>query len=188
MKLSKTIGVNYEGLQSLSDSITYSRLKKHRWKTNATYLLCIFYAQSHVDCFHGVHRWRIVWKCGCRSTHFAVVHPHKLVKHPWRTSDTVLVVRHGCSIHFCGCTTSKWVLRHPHFHTIIHLWWCCLLEKCLIRSRNAYGCCGCLRFAMGVRLIWYGCPTASMGVSTPTVEYNSPPMNLSSNMFKTTQC
>ena len=29
---------------------------------------------------------------------------------------------------------------------------------------------------MGVRLIWYGCPPASMGVSTPTVEYNSPPM------------
>ena len=68
------------------------------------------------------HRWRIVWKCGCRSTHFAVVHPQKLMKHPWRTSDTVLVVRHGCSIHFCGCTTAKWVLRHPHFHTILHLW------------------------------------------------------------------
>ena len=29
---------------------------------------------------------------------------------------------------------------------------------------------------MDVRLIWYGCPPASMGVSTPTVEYNSPPM------------
>ena len=43
------------------------------------------------------------------------------MKHPWRTSDTVLVVRHGCSIHFCGCTTAKWVLRHPHFHTILHL-------------------------------------------------------------------
>ena len=48
---------------------------------------------------------------------------------------------------------------------------------CLIRSRNAYGCCGCRKFAMGVRLIWYGCPPASMGVSTPTVEYNSPPMD-----------
>ena len=22
---------------------------------------------------------------------------------------------------FCGCTTAKWVLRHPHFHTILHL-------------------------------------------------------------------
>ena len=31
---------------------------------------------------------------------------------------------------------------------------------------------------MGVRLIWYGCPPASMGVSTPTVEYNSPPMRI----------
>ena len=29
---------------------------------------------------------------------------------------------------------------------------------------------------MGVRLIWYGCQPASMGVSTPTVEYNYPPM------------
>ena len=29
---------------------------------------------------------------------------------------------------------------------------------------------------MGVRLIWYGCPPASMSVSTPTVEYNYPPM------------
>ena len=61
-------------------------------------------------------------KCGCRSTHFAVVHPQKLMKHPWRTSDTVLVVRHGCSIHFCGCMTAKWVLCRPHFHTILHLW------------------------------------------------------------------
>ena len=68
------------------------------------------------------HRWRIVWKCGCRSTHFTVVHPQKLMEHPWRTSDTVLVVHHGCSIHFCGCMTAKWVLRHPHFHTILHLW------------------------------------------------------------------
>ena len=71
------------------------------------------------SCSNG-HRWRIVWKCGCRSTHFAVVHPQKLMKHPWRTSDTGLVVRHGCSIHFCGCMTAKWVLRHPHF-TILHL-------------------------------------------------------------------
>ena len=39
-----------------------------------------------------------------------VVHPQKLMKHPWRTSDIVLVVRHGCSIHFCGCMTEKWVL------------------------------------------------------------------------------
>ena len=68
------------------------------------------------------HRWRIVRKCGCRSTHFAAVHPQTLMKHPWRTSDTVLVVLHGCCIKFCGCTTTKWVFRHPHFHTIIHLW------------------------------------------------------------------
>ena len=38
------------------------------------------------------------------------------------------------------------------------------------------GFVGVGRFAMGVRLTWYGCPPASMGVSTPTVEYNSPPM------------
>ena len=83
-----------------------------------------------------LHRWRIVWKCGCRSTHFAVVHPHKLMKHPWRTSDTVLVVRHGCSINFCGCTTGKWMLRHPHFHTILHL--CLVGNNCgsvHVRSR-----------------------------------------------------
>ena len=40
------------------------------------------------------------------------------------------------------------------------------------------GVVGVGRFAMGVRLIWYGCPPASMGVSTPTVEYNSPPMTV----------
>ena len=34
---------------------------------------------------------------------------------------------------------------------------------------------------MGVRLIWYGCPPASMGVWTPTVEYNSPPMTLTTS-------
>ena len=39
------------------------------------------------------------------------------------------------------------------------------------------GVVGVGRFAMGARLVWYGCPPASMGVSTPTVEYNSPPMS-----------
>ena len=29
---------------------------------------------------------------------------------------------------------------------------------------------------MGVRLIWYGCPPASMDVSTHTVENSSPSM------------
>ena len=29
---------------------------------------------------------------------------------------------------------------------------------------------------MGVFAIWYGCRPTSMGVSTPTAEYNSPPM------------
>ena len=38
------------------------------------------------------------------------------------------------------------------------------------------GVVGVGRLAMGVRLIWYGCQPVSMGVSTPTVEYNSPPM------------
>ena len=83
-----------------------------------------------------VHRWRIVWKCGCRSTHFAIVHPQKLMKHPWRTSDTVLVVRHGCSIYFCGCTTAKWVLRHPHFHTILHLWLGVWPYRCYFPGRH----------------------------------------------------
>ena len=73
--------------------------------------------------FYIGHTWRIVWKCGCRSTHFAVVHPQKWMEHPWRTTNTVSKVRHGCFINFCGCTTAKWVLRHPHFHTIIHLWY-----------------------------------------------------------------
>ena len=62
----------------------------------------------------------------CRSTHIAVVHPHNLMKHPWRTSDTVLVVHDGCFNNWCGCTTATWVLRHPHFHIILHLW---LLES-----------------------------------------------------------
>ena len=47
-------------------------------------------------------------------------------KNEWNThggtTNTVSEVRHGCFINFCGCTTAKWVLRHPHFHTIIHLW------------------------------------------------------------------
>ena len=43
-------------------------------------------------------------------------------------------------------------------------------------SRNAYGYYGCQWLAMGVRFTCYGCPPASMGVLTPTVEYNSPPM------------
>ena len=68
------------------------------------------------------HRWRIVWKCGCRSTHFAVVHPQNLMQHPWQTTNTVSEVRHGCFINVCGCTTAKRVLRHRHFHTILHLW------------------------------------------------------------------
>ena len=85
------------------------------------------------------HRWRIVWKCGCWSTHFAVVHPQKLMKHPWPTSDTVLVVRHGCSIHFCGCNTAKWVLRHPHFHTILHLWGEALID--VLRPREHDSAC-----------------------------------------------
>ena len=38
------------------------------------------------------------------------------------------------------------------------------------------GVAGVERFDVGVRLIWYGCCPASMGVLTPAVEYNSPPM------------
>ena len=43
------------------------------------------------------------------------------MEHPWRTTNTVSEVRHGCFINFCECTTAKWVLRHPHFHTMLHL-------------------------------------------------------------------
>ena len=44
------------------------------------------------------------------------------MKHPWRTSYTVLVVRHRFSINWCEYTAAKWVPRHPQFHTIIYLW------------------------------------------------------------------
>ena len=39
---------------------------------------------------------------------------------------------------------------------------------------------------MGVRFTCCGCPPASVGVLTPTVEYNSPPMLVShgSNLLK----
>ena len=43
------------------------------------------------------------------------------MEHPWRTTNTVSEVRHGCFIKLCECMTAKWVLRHPHFHTILHL-------------------------------------------------------------------
>ena len=51
----------------------------------------------------------------------AAVRPHQLMEHLWRTTNTVLKVHHGCFINLCGCTTAIWVLRHPHFNTILHL-------------------------------------------------------------------
>ena len=47
-----------------------------------------------------------------------------------------------------------------------------------LRRENKCGCCGCWGFPVGVLIIRYGCQPASMGVSTPTVEYNSSPMIL----------
>ena len=85
------------------------------------YFLTDFDALKSVLESFSAHRWKIIWKCGCRSTHVAIVHPHQLLKHPWWTTNTVSEVRHGCFITLCGCTTAIWVLRHPHFHTILHL-------------------------------------------------------------------
>ena len=56
--------------------------------------------------------------------------------------------------------------------------WSSVEGKYIFLSRNAYGCYGCRWFAMGVRFTCYGCPPASVGVLTPTVEYNSPPMTV----------
>ena len=120
-------------------------------KLEIVYRLSDYFSSEYllpVCCYR--HRWRIVWKCGCRSTHFAVVHPQKWMEHPWRTTNTVSEVRHGCFINLCGCTTAKWVLRHPHFHTILHLW---LPFPTVLKGISTYLCLSCFYVAAVTNLM-----------------------------------
>ena len=41
---------------------------------------------------------------------------------PGRISDTVLVVRRGCFVRWCGGAAAVWVLRRPQFRAVLRLW------------------------------------------------------------------
>ena len=83
----------------------------------------------------------------------------RIYKNRWKLNNTCLLCAYLCAI-TCIRIASAFLLGGNIS---------CIRE-------TSMGVVGVGRFAMGVRLVWYGCPPASMGVSTPTVEYNSPPM------------
>ena len=83
----------------------------------------------------------------------------RIYKNRWKLNNTCLLCAYLCAI-TCIRIASAFLLG----------------ENISCNQETRMGVVGVGRFAMGVRLIWYGCPPASMGVSTPTVEYNSPPM------------